>query len=758
MVFLEVGLSISMPLGFGVGQSRRVAREISGIVSQAQDLANAFDQITQKFEHGNIADALGGDRAMGQLREFRNLLMGITEEEAKLSKVKRELLKLEREASKRIQDLKDERKILKNKDELTERDKIRLKKINVELKDKRKHLERIQELESPENIAKLERQYAALFSGMKRGAMTQAALHASTKAYMGLLNQLIAATEKVYKWQDKLQGAMSQLARRLGSTTMNLDAMHASVKASLLAPGGLGDLGFSLDEVTGMFGDFQEALEFTNRVSTETYGQLARLAIGLGQSAQWAGELTRDFLLMGRSAEDAAVFMGDMMQAGRRAGVTAAAMSKQLNGAGRSLFLLTGPRAQESLKKTMVFLGRMGTGLDKIKGFVDLTDVFDQTTEAMARVNTAFGTHINALEVMSESDPGKRLANVIEQLRMQGMGLDMTRQQKKLLMESLHIDEQTMNSVLTAAQGNKSITAELERQAKFEEERAKTNAAFEEGIMRAKSTLVAIEQIAGRVWDTMSRILEPMFRGFGEGGKIGQGVGMLDRMVKRLSDAFSVLMFKLEKAGLAEKLAAIGSAFGKLFDLFIQIIESDDFASFASGLLTVFQSVTSVMGYILGAVAKFIVITLGLIGKLFDAIRAVGKYIDQSWLGKLLGTSIGVEESKSAASAAARAGGVSSLAVVAPQQASAGPTGAMAAGVQGYAPVGISAQGAPAPAASPVDIGTTGASKNQSTMPFPVQPAPNQSSLQPVNVQVNITLDGEKIQDAMYRSSIRRQQ
>ena len=452
---------------------------------------------------------------------------------------------------------------------------------------------------------------------------------------------LQSAIVGVVSWENKLQVALSKVSRTIGSTSKNVVEIRNAAKDSFLDPGSLGGLGFGLEEITSQLTEFADKMEWTNKVISQEATALIKLGVGLGMTSNEVGDLTRSIVVMGGSAKDTENFMTDMMTSARIAGVNAKTMAKAFTGAGKALFEITGPKARQRLLESAGYFAKMGMSLDKMKGFVDMTDSFDQAATSMAKLNTAFGTHINALEVFAEQDADKRVALIAKQLQMQGVNTNMSRQEKKLMAESLNIEQDQLNALLAQVEAGTDFTQALQNQKDLEKSRAKTQVMFEESLWKAKDSLISIGQVVGRIWEGITALLSPLFKGFKFAMGIQSSASFLEESMKKVTAMTETWMKALSgnKFGaIGDNLFQIGKAFGKIFDAIIDFFSSDSFLYFISGIVDMMTVVADIVGFILPpiqivahAVAWVVGLAMKLIAWLMPAIKFVAVIAGVIW-------------------------------------------------------------------------------------------------------------------------------
>jgi len=104
----------------------------------------------------------------------------------------------------------------------------------------------------------------------------------------------------------------------------------------------------------------------------------------------------------------------------------------------------------QQLGASVVYANKLGVSIDKLTGLMDQFDTFDKAAEATSKLNEQFGTNIDAMELMAEQDPAKKM----EMLRKSfaATGKDMSQlsfQERKLIQQTTGMDAATMDAMLS---------------------------------------------------------------------------------------------------------------------------------------------------------------------------------------------------------------------------------------------------------------------------------------------------------------------
>ena len=795
----------------------KIANDINSAAASAaqfhkelKDIGNVMDNLGQMMSGGMFERAAAGwNTQTGVLNKMNAAFKGINDSERENEKIEARLLSMRKNNQAEMSFLHKRIAALQKKKKLTADEQKQLDIYQEDLKVQEKQEIRLDKLKDPKKRQKVINQ-------MKMEAIAMKAVQAEVLAIAAAFGILEDVSRAVYNWQNSLQKGLSGVARTLGSISGNVMDVQQAAKGSFLEPGGLGDLGYGLEEITTMGTKFAETMEWLNTVTPKQSQEIMRLGVAVGMSAQSAAEMTRNLVNMGGTAETAKDFMKDLATEARRNGITAAAMTKQFTGAGKALLLMTGPKAQRALIQSTGYLAKMGMSLDKLGGFTDKMDIFSEAATSIARINTAMGTHINALETFAEDDPAKRLNSVIQQLQLQGKGLDLSRRERKLLAESLGIEMDQVNAMLKAADSGKDLNAELAKQEDMGKERAKTEAEIEATIWRAKNALIAMEQVMGKVMEAASAIMEPFFQGMNLTIGMSNGFSLIENIMDKISKGAARFTKALSGLHFDKTMLKIGENIGKIFDQIIDFLTSDSMAVFIAGFAEVLETVTDVVAVLspifnvlfklvagLAGVLNYLITkifpwiawlvggvlmavfapALGIVGAIAGVIAGViyglVKFWDNivgfaRWVAKKFGVGDGKSDQEKqedkVANSAAGTSFTPTAAYAEAQKKDAAASKTAGAGdsitvASNGEDMPMMAKGGNVRASEMVLVGEKGPELFQPSVPGQITPnhqlsnaGQSNSSSDEQEIHIHVSLDSEKMQDIMYRNSIRRNQ
>jgi hypothetical protein len=604
----------------------------------------------------------------------------------------------------------------------------------------------------------------------------------AAEAYKFILKKLIQVHERVFKWQNQIQASLSTLAKRFGSTTDAIVEMRDEGLKQLMDTNGLGGLGMSLEDITAGLGDFAEAMVWTNRTTQQQAAEMIKWGTGVHMNAQQVGELTKAMMQQGQTLQDVKDYMFDLAKQAKLAGVSTTALSKQFQGAGKALFELSGPSARKQLVATARELAKIGTGLDKLAGFIDMTMSFDQTVESMAKLNTAFGTHINAMDMFMEQDPSKQFDKITDALLNQGKSLDgLSRSEKKYLMDVTKMDAETIDAMLNRKNMTDAERDSLDKMAQLSANKLKSEKDYEKSLMRSKSMLIAEQAVTANINNMLTKGMVPFYDGFAKGGGLLGGAEMFNSYVENWTKKINSFGEKLGQAGLGGYMLNIGRTFGHMWDVITDFITSGAVATFLSGVMATFDVISDVIMGVVDFIAPVLKLAVWLIGKILQVINPILKLVSAAikFLGGAAGATMDFVgdaifdpanaeknlQNKASEGFSQFADGVSNSfggaasAIDGKDRTSKNISDAMVIVPTPHA------QGGPVAASSPYLVGEQGPELFTPSSSGNITPAAQTAKMmggggssEMAEIHVHVTLDSEKLQDTMYKASLRRHQ
>jgi len=262
----------------------------------------------------------------------------------------------------------------------------------------------------------------------------------------GLAKQVISA-------QASISQALAKSGRSIASVFgTGPQGIAASFEAAADLAKGLGDvvniLGEDFDKAAGDLYVFKTGMGLANEdikglvVAATVSGQK------VGDLAGTIQKLSQDFAKMGFSTKGFARDMTYMLTNTVKYGKLSAAQ----------------------VAATTAYVKKLGLEVKQIESLNAAFDDFETAATNASKLAQAFGMQVDAMKMMKEQDPGKRLQMLRDSFRATGKSIDqMTRQEKQLLAQTAGLDESIVEQALSTKNMGKSykqLSDESEKSAK----------------------------------------------------------------------------------------------------------------------------------------------------------------------------------------------------------------------------------------------------------------------------------------------------
>lgn len=367
---------------------------------------------------------------------------------------------------------------------------------------------------------------------------------------------------KFYDLTERATKATGAFNIGLGGTTEGLDKTRKAawkVEGQMRSLTG-GELGVGLK----MWEETAHGVGFVGEGFDEmtTKATLASRALGIGGHA--GGELTHTWIQLGSTGKDVNRQMVQISDAANLAGVSVADFGKEIVGA-KGFMASFGKINEKVFLKSAAFAKKLGVSLQSLQRFTEMTDTFESTAEAAAKMNVVFGTSINSMELMLEQDPSKRLEMVRSQLKMQGKSWEtMNRQERKFFAQTMQLTEEEAAGVL-----NNNMT--LEQFQKKQEDAQKKKVSDEEkirhGLVKTAETLHNFGQSWDRVTAAVGRLLTPFLKVLGLVGDMDDKLSFGEKMTKVFDKLISFVDKLTSNEKIKKVIGDLAKDFGHVFNL-----------------------------------------------------------------------------------------------------------------------------------------------------------------------------------------------
>lgn len=331
------------------------------------------------------------------------------------------------------------------------------------------------------------------------------------------LDFLVESIKRVYELQERWTKAIGGFNMRLGGMTAGLRgatkaATHWSSTIRGLTNG-------DINEGIQLFGDFTEAIGRTVEEGDrfERFGlQLAR---GFNLGGTGAGQLTKVLENIGNDADDATSAMKTMIAGANSAKVPVNLVAKDILESSTYMARF-GKEGEKTFVTGAAWVRKYTITMNQLKGAVEGLDMFDEAAKTASKLNTAFGTMINSMDLMLEDDPAKRLEIIRQQFLAQGTTFDrLTPKQRRYLSETLKLTEDQTAALLDSKNANESYE-EFQRKAQKREAADLAGKRLMERQLRATTqTMYAFGAAFDRITVAIANSIKPLLKVLGLAGQ-----------------------------------------------------------------------------------------------------------------------------------------------------------------------------------------------------------------------------------------------
>jgi hypothetical protein len=361
---------------------------------------------------------------------------------------------------------------------------------------------------------------------------------------------LIDSIKRVYELQERWTHAIGGFNMKIGGMTKGIaGATKAAVQWSSTIRGLTNG---SIEEGIQMFGDFTMAIGRTVEAG-DGFAKLGlQMARGFGIGGQGAGQILKVFENIGMSAEDAGEAMKTSIKSANAAGIPVNMLADDLV---KSITYMArfGKEGQKTLIQGAAWARKYDIALEDLKRSVEGFDMFDDAAKSASKLNTAFGTLINSMDLMMEDDPAKRLEMIRQQMLNQGMTYDkLTPKQRRYFSETLKLSEEQTAALLDARNAGESYADFQAKAEQKQKDELSAKQMMQKMLVKTAQTMFAFGAAFDRVTVAIGHAIKPLLEVF---GLADDGTKKFDRFGKVMNSTTDVVV------DFFEQLAEPGSKF-----------------------------------------------------------------------------------------------------------------------------------------------------------------------------------------------------
>jgi hypothetical protein len=316
--------------------------------------------------------------------------------------------------------------------------------------------------------------------------------------------QVMQGFKNMRKQTQSLGGSGIRMSRIFGP---GMDGLGAALKAVGEQMSDLGPMmsqfGDEVQKNAGVFEVYRRGLGLTG----DNFKSLASLAQTTGQSL----ESTLD------TVGSQAINMGK--QFGVSSKLIAGDMASMLGDVANF-----GTLSIKQVSSLAVYTRKLGIEAKELNSVIDKWDNFEDAAAGASKLSQSFGMNIDAMQMMKEADPGKRMDMMRESFQATGKSVeDLSRQELKLLASQMGLSEEAAKKALSSDMDYDDIMAGSE------DAEAKTISQAE----AMKELADAMKQTFGSGGDKPKTFMDALTKGFEKGIMRGKGMRQMFRNINK---------------------------------------------------------------------------------------------------------------------------------------------------------------------------------------------------------------------------------
>ncbi len=406
--------------------------------------------------------------------------------------------------------------------------------------------------------------FEALEKGI--GKITKGLIGMNT-VILGLgLDFMVTSIKRVYELQERWTKAIGGFNMRIGGMTAGLKGAQKAATSWSSTIRGLTD--GDITEGIQMFGDFTDAIGRTVESGDQFEKFGIQLARGFNLGGQGAGQLTKVMQNIGDTGDSASETIGRMVKAANLAHVPTNLLAKDIQES--SVYMARfGKESEKTFVTGAAWVRKYTISMEQLRHSVEGLDMFDEAAKTASKLNTAFGTMINSMDLMLEDDPAKRLEMIRQQFLAQGTTFDkLTPKQRRYLSETLKLTEDQTASLLSIQHAGETYADFQEKAVKRDRADLNAKQLMQKQLQATSQTMYAFGMAFDRITVAIANSIKPLLKVLGlagDGTKRFRSFGEVMESITTTVEAFFNDLARNEKwsdwvSELAKDLRRAGSA------------------------------------------------------------------------------------------------------------------------------------------------------------------------------------------------------
>ena len=340
-------------------------------------------------------------------------------------------------------------------------------------------------------------------------------------ALIGPIILVWKAFKQLYSFMDeKVMPSVANLNKELGNTGSNMSELRSQMVST----------GVRFEYLGKSFQEGSEAVTklassmMTVHMPKDTLETTLKLSEYVGLGAEQAGKLALSWEKSEGSLNNLNKAMDSASKLAHDYQVPVNQIRKDI-GEDINLLQRFGTQNVMEFSKSAAIARTYGLSIKEVNNaFGKQMDTFEGSSEAAAKLNSIFGTSINSMKLMMETNPVKRMEMLRKELMKQGKSWDtLSVFEKNVITNTLHVDEQQAALALSSENARK----KLEAQRMEQEKHVKINKDWEKGIDNLKQTMIPWQSIIDNLLRTIATFAAKIMGVNDAGGdmqKMAQGV------------------------------------------------------------------------------------------------------------------------------------------------------------------------------------------------------------------------------------------
>lgn len=339
---------------------------------------------------------------------------------------------------------------------------------------------------------------------------------ALTIATMGLAALVAAITlafkafMSMYDFIDKkVMPTQAKLNQEFGNASMHMKEMSKQAVSTGVR---FEYLGRSFEEGAQVVADLSKG--FQRMIPKEAFEGALKLSEVMGIGAEQTGKLHLQ-------ADRAGMSLADLQKGFKDAGVAALNYGQYPNQIRKdmaediSLMQRFGIQNIKTYSISAAKARQYGLSIKEVNAaFGKTLDTFEGSSDAAAKLNSIFGTHINSYKLMLEADPTKRMQMLRKELLNQGKSWEkLSVFEKNVITSTMGVNEEQAAMVL----GSKKTVDELKKVAAEKKNQEKIDKEWKQGLASLSTTIAALQPRVDNLFRALSQMFSTLF-GLGDSG------------------------------------------------------------------------------------------------------------------------------------------------------------------------------------------------------------------------------------------------